>query len=167
MLSYVTWLIHVWHDAFMSAICVVFVTWRTHVQHALFIRDVTHSYVPWLALVIHDPCIWHMWLDAFMPAIDVVYMTLTSTIHVVFMSTIYVAFMTFIFTMYSRDYRHSCLSSTVDIIGVIHAYYVCGIRVYWIYMVFVSMWYLWQIHVFYVCGIRGMTYSCAIWFVHL
>ena len=58
--SYVTWLIHMWHDSFIWQIYYIvthsYVMWLIHMWHDSFICDMTYSYVTWLI---------HMWHDAF------------------------------------------------------------------------------------------------------
>ena len=74
--SYVTWIIHMWHDSYIRdvficeqvvhmwhvwCICGIthsYVTWFVHMWHDSFIHDTTHSYV--------DMAHSYMWHDSFM-----------------------------------------------------------------------------------------------------
>jgi len=68
--SYVTWLIHMWQDLFIRHVTCSNVTRLIHVSYDAFIREMTHSYAPWPIHTWHDSFIshsyvtWpiHMWL---------------------------------------------------------------------------------------------------------
>jgi len=59
--SYMTWLIHMWHDSFKHDVPYVYVTWLVHTLHGSFTRDMTRL----LFFFLSGTVAVHMWLDLF------------------------------------------------------------------------------------------------------
>jgi len=57
--SYVTWLIHMWHDSSIRDRTDLYVTWPIYLWYDSFMRDITLSYVTWLIHMWHDSVTWH------------------------------------------------------------------------------------------------------------
>jgi len=58
--SYVTWLIHMWHDSFRCGMAYSHVKWLIYMCHDSTIYDMTQSYVTWLIHTWHDSFICDM-----------------------------------------------------------------------------------------------------------